>query len=193
VSFAEKCSLSTECTDRNKPTANIQVLKPSRLSRCIAEAGQASVGFLRSLNNIVGPEKDFMRIPKILSVAIGLCLATPCFAADYSLAAAAQAAGELMTKDGPKEFSLFNLPEPKAKPQQLLAALRQARDKKLCLAICAPKLDYIRDLLKNTLKSAKAERFEGLYLIVVADRVDAAGFDELLKDRGITVKYGAVK
>ena len=35
------------------PTANIQILKPSRLSRFIAQAGQASVGFLRSLNNSV--------------------------------------------------------------------------------------------------------------------------------------------
>jgi hypothetical protein len=41
------------------------------------------------------------------------------------------------------------------------------------------------------MKAAKEEKFDGLYLIVVADKIDAAGVDELLKDRGIHVTYGA--
>lgn len=131
-----------------------------------------------------------MHTPKLLIVILGLVLAVSSYAAEYSLNAAAAAAGKLMPKDGPKEFSLFNLPEPKAKPKQLLTTMQQARDQKVCLAICSPKLEYIRDLLKGTMKAAKAEKFDGLYLIIVADQVDAAGFDALLKDRGIHAKYG---
>jgi len=131
-----------------------------------------------------------MRTPKLLIVILGLALAVSSYAADYSLNAAAAAAGKLMPKDGPKEFSLFNLPEPKAKPKQLLTTLRQARDQKACLAICSPKLEYIRDLLKGTMKAANAEKFDGLYLMIVAERMDAAGLDEILKDRGIHVLYG---
>lgn len=134
-----------------------------------------------------------MRTPKILIVMLGLVSALSSFAAEYSLNAAVEAAGRLMPKEGPQEFSLFNLPEPKAKPKQLLATLRQARDQKVCLAICSPKLDYIRDLLKGTMKAAKTEKFDGLYLIIVAERVDAAGCDEILKDRGIQVRYGAIE
>lgn len=131
-----------------------------------------------------------MRTPKFLIVILGLVLAVSCDAATYSLAAAAAAVGKLMPKDGPKEFSLFNLPEPKAKPKQLLTAMQQARDQKVCLAISSPKLDYIRDLMKGTMKAAKLERFDGLYLIIVADQIEAVGFNELLKNRGIKVKYG---
>jgi hypothetical protein len=131
-----------------------------------------------------------MRNPKLLIVILGLVLAASSYAADYSLNAAATAAGKLMPKDGPNDFALFNLPEPKAMPEQLLTAFRQARDQKVCLAICSPKLKYIRNLLKDTMKTAKAEKFDGLYLIIVAEKIDAAGFDELLKDRGIHVKYG---
>jgi hypothetical protein len=131
-----------------------------------------------------------MRSAKLLIVILGLGLAVSSYAAEYSLNAAAAAAGKLMPKDGPKEFSLFNLPEPKAKPKQLLTNMQQARDQKVCLAICSPKLEYIRDLLKGTMKAAKTEKFDGLYLIIVADQMDAAGFDALLKDRGIQVSYG---
>jgi hypothetical protein len=132
-----------------------------------------------------------MRIPKLLIIVLFVALGASAYAADYSLKSAADAAAKLVPKDGPKEFSLFNLPEPKAKPKQLLATLRQARDQKVCLAICSPKIEYIRDLLKGTMKAAKDEKFEGLYLIVVADKIDAAGLDELLKDRGVRVAYGA--
>jgi hypothetical protein len=131
-----------------------------------------------------------MCTPKFLIVVLGLVLAASSYAADYTLSAAAAAAGKLMPKDGPKEFSLFNLPEPKAKPKQLLTTMQQARDQKVCLAICSPKLEYIRDLLKGTMKAAKAEKFDGLYLIIVAEQMDSAGFDTLLKDRGIHVRYG---
>jgi len=134
-----------------------------------------------------------MHITKILIVGFSLLVATPGFAASYSLGAAAKTAGELMPKGGPKEFVLFNLPEPKAKPEQLLRALRQAREGRVCLAISAPKLDYIRDLLKGTFKAAKTERFDGLYLIIVAERVDKAALDEILKGRGITATYGTIK
>jgi hypothetical protein len=134
-----------------------------------------------------------MRIHNILIVGLCFSLAVSGYAAGYSLNAAAAAAGKLMPKDGPQEFSLFNLPEPKAKPQQLLTTLRQARDQKVCLAICSPKLRYIRNLLKSTLEAAKEERFDDLYLIIIADKVDAASFDELLKNRGIHAKYGAVE
>lgn len=131
-----------------------------------------------------------MHIPKILSIGLALCFMVPCLGADYSLNSAVEAAGKLMPTDGPKEFSLFNLPEPKAKPKQLLVTLRQARDQKVCLAICSPKLGYVRDLLQGALKAAKGEKFDGLYLIIVADQMDAAGFDEMLKGRGIKAKYG---
>ena len=131
-----------------------------------------------------------MRTLKLLLAILGLALAVSSYAANYSLNAAAAAAGKLMPSDGPEEFTLFNLPEPSAKPKQLLTTLRQARDQNMCLAICSPKVKYIRDLLKGTMKAAKAERFDGLYLIIVAERVDAAGFDELLKDRGIHAIYG---
>lgn len=73
----------------------------------------------------------FMRIPRLPIIVLGLALAVSCCAADYSLNGAVEAAGKLMPKDGPKEFSLFNLPEPKAKPKQLLLTLRQARDQKV--------------------------------------------------------------
>lgn len=131
-----------------------------------------------------------MNYRKLLLVVLSLILAATCYAANYSLMAAATAAGKLMPKDGPQDFALFNLPEPKAKPEQLLSALRQAREQKVCLAICSPKLKYIRKLLKDTMKAAKTEKFDGLYLIIVADQMDAAGFDALLKDRGIHVSYG---
>ena len=131
-----------------------------------------------------------MRIPQLPILILGLFLAVSSHAANYSLNAAAKAAGKLMVKDGPNELSLFNLPEPKAKPKQLLATLRQARDQHVCLAISSPKLEYIRELVKGALKAAKKERFDGLYLIIIAEQLDVAGFDELLKDRGIQVKYG---
>jgi nitrogen-specific signal transduction histidine kinase len=135
-----------------------------------------------------------MRLSKLLVVALAVSVtAAPVFAAGYSMAIAAQAAGELMPKDGAKRSLLFNLPEAKAKPSQLLSALRQARDQKMCLAICSPKLDYVRDLLKSTFKVTKTENFEGLYLIIVAERVDAAAIDEILKGRGIIAKYGVFK
>ena len=131
-----------------------------------------------------------MRTPKLLILVLSLVLGASSYAAEYSLNAAVTAAGKLMPEDGPSDFALFNLPEPKAKPEQLLAALRQARDQKVCLAICSPKLKYIRKLLKDTMKAAKTEKFDGLYLIIVADKTDAAGFDALLKDRGMQVQYG---
>ena len=127
---------------------------------------------------------------KLLIVFLGLVLAASSYAADYSLGVAAAAAGKLMPKDGPSEFVLFNLPEPKAKPAQLLTALRQARDQNACLAICSPKIEYIRDLLKDTMKAAKNEKFVGLYLIIVAERTDVADIDELIRNRGIHVKHG---
>lgn len=131
-----------------------------------------------------------MRIPKLLIVILGLGLAASSYAAGYSLNAAATAAGKLMPKDGPEEFALFNLPEPKARPEQLLAALRQARDQKVCLAICSPELKYIRSLLKDTMRTAKTEKFDGLYLIIVAEKTDIRSIDKILKDRGIHVKHG---
>lgn len=131
-----------------------------------------------------------MSTPKLFITILGLIIAASSYAADYSLNAAAAAAGKLMPKDGPQEFSLFNLPEPKATPSQLLTTLRQARDQNVCLAICSPRLEYIRDLLKGTMNAAKAEKFDGLYLIIVAEKTDIAGIGEVLKDRGIRVKHG---
>ncbi len=132
----------------------------------------------------------FMRIPKLLIIILGLSLASPSYAAGYSLNAAVTAAGKQMPKDGPETFSLFNLPSPKAKPEQLLAALRKARDQKVCLAICSPKIKYIRNLLKDTMRTAKSEKFDGLYLIIVAEKTDIRRIDKILKDRGIHVKHG---
>ena len=133
-----------------------------------------------------------MRYLKTPTFVLALSLAViPCFAAPYSLNGAAQAAGALMPKGGPAQMALFNLPEPKAKPADLLKVLRQARDQKAYLAITSPKIEFIHDLLGSALKAAKKnEKFSGLNLIIIGDRVDERLFDTTLKAYDIAAKHG---
>ena len=115
---------------------------------------------------------------------------TSAFAASYTLNRATKAAGKLMPKDGPAEFLLFNLPEPKAKPQDLLKYLRQAKENNAVLAIASPKVIYIRDLLADAMKIAEKEEFKGLYLIIIAEKTDASAFAKIMEGRGVNIKYG---
>ena len=48
-----------------------------------------------------------MRLRQLLIVVLGLFLTASSCPAEYSLAAATGAAGKLMPKDGPEEFSLL--------------------------------------------------------------------------------------
>jgi len=131
-----------------------------------------------------------MRPLKLLLIAFSLSVMTSAFAASYTLNRATKAAGKLMPKDGPAEFLLFNLPEPKAKPQDLLKYLRQAKENNAVLTIASPKVIYIRDLLTDTMKIAEKEEFKGLYLIIIAEKIDAPAFAKIMEGRGVNIKYG---
>ena len=135
-----------------------------------------------------------MKFIHIIALMSCLVCSVSCSNAPYSLGSATKAAGKLMPKDGPAEFALFNLPEPKAEPKDLLKLLRDATRGKICLAITSPKLEYIQNLLDRTMEAAKKdEQFNGLYLIIIAEKIDAAAIDAIIKDRGIRAHYGTFK
>lgn len=127
---------------------------------------------------------------KTLFVFVGLCLPLIGFAAKYTVEGAGEAAGSLMPKEGADAFIIYNMPSAKGKPKDLLKIIRAAGDRTVYLAITSPKIEYIRDFLRSTMSLAKGERFNGLYLVVIADRADVPLFEEILKDRGVTVKCG---
>ncbi len=131
-----------------------------------------------------------------LATALGLIapvLLTPCRAATFSKNAAISGIEKCMSSDGPKEYVLFNLADPKSTPDQLVYMLKESREENVALAIIGPKLEPIREILTNALETSKAEKLDGLYLIVVADTKDQAGFRELVKSRGIHVKCGVYR
>jgi len=127
------------------------------------------------------------------SLAIVLCLVTPCLGANFSKGAAAAAVEKLMPSDGPKEFVMFNMTDPKSSSEQLGYMLKEAHEESVALAICGPKLQPIREILAATLAANPADKLEGLYLIIVADEKDTAGLREMVKSRGIHVKSGVFK
>jgi len=75
-------------------------------------------------------------------------------------------------------------------PQDLLKYLRQAKENNAVLAIASPKEIYIRDLLTDTMKIAGKENFEGLYLIIIAEKIDASAFAKIMEGRGVNIRYG---
>lgn len=127
------------------------------------------------------------------SFAVALCLVTPCLGANFSKGAAAAAVERLMPSDGPKEFVMFNLADPKSSPEQLGYMLKEAKEESVALAICGPKLKPLHDMLAAALDANATEKLDGLYLIIVADEKDTPGFRELVKSRGIHVKCGVYK
>ena len=127
------------------------------------------------------------------SLAIVLCLVTPCLGANFSKGAAAAAVEKLMPSDGPKEFVMFNMTDPKSSSEQLGYMLKEAHEESVALAICGPKLQPIREILAATLAANPADKLEGLYLIIVADEKDTAGLREMVKSRSIHVKSGVFK
>jgi hypothetical protein len=131
-----------------------------------------------------------------LATALGLIasgVATPCRAATFSKSAAISAVEKLMPSDGPKEFVLFNLADPKSNADQLVYMLKESKEQNVALAIVGPKLEPIRALLTGALETAKADNLEGLYVLIVADAKDLNGFRELVKPRGIHVKCGVYR
>jgi hypothetical protein len=127
------------------------------------------------------------------SLAVTLCLVTPCLGANYSKGAAAAAVERLMPSDGPKEYVMFNLADPKASTEQLGYMLQEAHEQNVALAICGPKLGPLREMLVAALAANADQKLDGLYLIIVADEKDTAGLRELGKPRGIHVKSGVYK
>ncbi len=127
------------------------------------------------------------------SLAVVLCLVTPCLGANFSKGAAAAAVEKLMPSDGPKEFVMFNMTDPKSSSEQLGYMLKEAHEESVALAICGPKLQPIREMLAATLAANPADKLDGLYLIIVADEKDTAGLREMVKSRGIHVKSGVFK
>jgi len=127
------------------------------------------------------------------TLAVALCLVTPCLAANFSKGAAAAAVEKLMPSDGPKEFVMFNMTDPKSSSEQLGYMLKEAHEESVALAICGPKLQPIRDILAATLAANPTDKLDGLYLIIVADEKDTAGLREMVKSRGIHVKSGVFK
>ena len=81
------------------------------------------------------------------SLAVVLCLVTPCLGANFSKGAAAAAVEKLMPSDGPKEFVMFNMTDPKSSSEQLGYMLKEAHEESVALAICGPKLQPIREML----------------------------------------------
>ena len=133
-----------------------------------------------------------MFLRTILGAALfSVVLSLTGIAEEYTFDRAVAAAGRLTPKDKVKEFALFNLPEPKAKPKEFLKVLRQVKAGPKYLAITSPKLKYVRNLLADTLKLAKDENLEGIHLVIVAERIDADSFEPMLKKRGITAVYGS--
>ena len=127
------------------------------------------------------------------SLAVVLCLVTPCLGANFSKGAAAAAVEKLMPSDGPKEFVMFNMTDPKSSSEQLGYMLKEAHEESVALAICGPKLQPISEMLAATLAANPADKLDGLYLIIVADEKDTAGLREMVKSRGIHVKSGVFK
>jgi hypothetical protein len=129
---------------------------------------------------------------RLLALLLSLTLGVPAaFAGEYSLQGAVNAAGKIMPADAPKQFALFNVPDKKAKPQQMLDFLRAGKGSKKYFATAAPKNEYLRDLLTGAAKLAKKEKFEGFTLVIVGDRIDPKMFDAVLKELGITAQFGA--
>jgi len=135
-----------------------------------------------------------MHLLKIVGLLVGLTLSASGFAAEYSLEAAAEAAGEMIPKDGPTEVGLYNLPSPgrKGNARQLLEFLRAGRASGAYLIITTAKNEYARDQLIEALKRGKKnEKFTGLKLIIAGDRIDAAMFESVFKDRDVALLYAA--
>ncbi len=130
-----------------------------------------------------------------LATALGLIapLLTPCRAATFSKGAAISGIEKLMSGDGPKEYVLFNMADPKSTADQLVYMLKESHEENVALAIVGPKLEPIREILTKALDASKAEKLEGLYVLVVADAKDLQGFRELVKSRGIHVKCGVYR
>jgi len=130
-----------------------------------------------------------------LATALGLvaALPSPSFAATFSKNSAVAAVEKLMPSDGPKEYVMFNLTEKKSTAEQLSYMLKESKEANVCLAICGPKLEPIREMLDQALGNDRATDLEGLWIIIVADTKDLNGFRELLKPRGIHVKCGVYK
>ncbi len=122
-----------------------------------------------------------------------LVLVNPASAARYTLKGAADAAAALVPKEETNEFQLFNLPEPRAKPEALIEQMRNARDKKQILAVCSPKIEWVLDLVRQSMASVPKEKFDGLILIVVAQRREEEKIAAVLKDRGISIRCGVFK
>lgn len=112
-------------------------------------------------------------------------LSSPCVGSDYTLKGATEKAAALIGEENWGEFLFFNLPEPKAKPADMLRAMRHSRDRKVVLAIGSPKLRWIHDLLTKALASSASERFDGLRMIIVAEKEDTRKTAEILAKHGI--------
>lgn len=88
---------------------------------------------------------------------------------------------------------MFLMTDPKASTEQLGYMLQEAKEQNVALAICGPKLGPLRDMLSAALAASPGTKYDGLYVIIVADEKDNAGLRDLVKGRGIHVKSGVYK
>jgi hypothetical protein len=132
-----------------------------------------------------------MRPTKILFLILSLGFALTCSARDYSLKGAMHAASKKIPKGSPEKFAFFDVSDTRGTKEQLLDFFRAGMGSKVFFAVAAPKNELIRDLLIGAMKMAEKEKFKGLNLIIVGDRIEPEMFDPLLKDRGISVSYAA--
>ncbi len=117
-------------------------------------------------------------------------LSSSVLGSEYTLKGATEKAAALIGEEKWGEFLFFNLPEPKAKPADMLRAMRHSRDHKVVLAIGSPKLRWIHDLLAKALASSPSESFDGLKMIIVAEREDPKNTGKILEKYGIRFVSG---
>lgn len=128
-----------------------------------------------------------MKILKLVIFA-GLCLSPSGFSAQYSLQAATDAAGKLLP--GQEQFALYNIPEQTSDVKPLLVAMEAMCLKKASLAIVSPKLEWVKSALTSALAASGLQNFEGLSLVIIADKNGKSALSKPLLERGIKSAYG---
>jgi hypothetical protein len=126
-------------------------------------------------------------LKKTLLASLVLILAGHLSAAPYSQKAAFAALGKILPKEAPRQFVCIPVESNDRPSDDLLEFFRAGRGKDTYLGVFSPKLKYVKKYVSGALALAKDEKFEGVTLLICADKDGTKEFETLLKDTGIKV------
>ena len=128
-----------------------------------------------------------MKTLKLALFAV-FCISASAHSAPYSLQAATDAAGKLLP--GQEQFALYNIPEQTSDVKPLLIAMEAMCLKKASLAVASPKLEWVKSAITAALATAGPQSFDGLTLVIIADKNGKSALSKPLLERGIKSTYG---